>query len=106
MSPEEELKPPDDLPAWSLLRGRNDGARWARDDAAMHELIAWADIEDFEHYMGPMPFPYDNVAAVRRYDAARSDASANRIRFRHQHYAGGFLEAVYAECRRRLGLDR
>ncbi len=106
MSRYGELKPPDDLPAWSLMRGQHDGERWARNDAAMHELVAWADIEDFEHYMGPIPFPYDNAAAVQLYEAARSDASANGLTFSHQHYAGGFLEAVYYECRSRLGLDR
>ena len=106
MSLDEGLQPPDDLPAWCLMRGQNDGERWAKNDAAIHELVAWADIEDFEHYMGPIPFPYDNAAAVQLYEAARSDASANGVTFSHQHYAGGFLEAVYYECRSRLGLDR
>ena len=91
--------------AWSLMRGRLDGENWAKNHAEPHELIAWADIEDFEHYMGAMPFPYDNEAAVQMYEAAKSDASAHGITFSHQHYAGGFLEAVYEECRSRLGLE-
>ena len=99
-----DLKPPENLPAWSLMRGKNDGGQWARNDAEMGDLIAWADISDFEHYMGPMPFPYDNGAAVQFYEAAKSDASAHGITFSHQHYAGGFLEAVYEECRIRMGL--
>ena len=106
MPPYGELKPPDDLPAWCLMRGQNDGEHWAKNDAALGDLVAWADISDFEHYMGPMPFPYDNAAAVLLYEAARSDASANGLTFSHQHYAGGFLEAVYEECRSRLGHDR
>ena len=106
MSLDEGLQPLDDLPAWCLMRGQNDGEHWAKNDAEVSELFAWADIEDFEHYMGPIPFPYDNAAAVRLYEAARSDASANGLTFSHQHYAGGFLEAVYYECRSRLGLDR
>ncbi len=104
MSSGGDLKPPENLPAWSLMRGKNDGEQWARHHAEMGELIAWADISDFEHYMGPMPFPYDNEAAVRLYEAAKSDASAHGITFSHQHYAGGFLEAVYEQCRIRLGL--
>ena len=95
-----------ELAAWSLLRGGNDGENWAVNHAEMVELIAWADIEDFEHYMGQMPFPYDNAVAVELYEAARADASAHGITFSHQHYAGGFLEAVYNVCRSRLGLDR
>lgn len=106
MSLGEAFNPSANLPAWCRMRGRNDGERWARHDAAIYELVAWADISDFEHYMGPMPFPYDNAAAVQLYEAARSDASANGLTFSHQHYAGGFLEAVYYECRSRLGLDR
>ena len=100
----EDLKPPENLPAWSLMRGQNDGERWARNHAEMSDLIAWADISDFEHYMGPMPFPYDNQAAVQMYEAAKSDATAHGITFSHHHYAGGFLEAVYEECRSRMGL--
>ena len=65
MSQGGDLTPPDDLPAWCLMRGQNDGERWAKNDAAMSDLVAWADIEDFEHYMGPIPFPYDNAAAVQ-----------------------------------------
>ena len=104
MSSGGDLRPPENLPAWSLMRGKNDGERWSRNDAEVGELIAWADISDFEHYMGPMPFPYDNEAAVRLYEAAKSDASTHGITFSHQHYAGGFLEAVYEECRMRMGL--
>ena len=100
------LTPPDDLPAWSLMRGKHDGERWATNDAGLGDLVAWADISDFEHYMGPMPFPYDNAAAVQLYETARSDAAVNGLTFSHQHYAGGFLEAVYEECRSRLGLER
>ena len=100
-----DFRPPENPPAWCLMRGQNDGERWARNDAEMGDLIAWADISDFEHYMGPMPFPYDNSAAVQFYEAAKSDASAHGITFSHQHYAGGFLEAVYEECRSRLGLE-
>ena len=100
-----DLQPPDNSPAWCLMRGHNDGAHWARNDAEMGDLIAWADISDFEHYMGPMPFPYDNGPAVQMYEAAKSDASAHGITFSHQHYAGGFLEAVYEECRIRMGLE-
>lgn len=105
MPPDEAQSPSLDLPVWSLMRGRNDGESWARDDAELHELIAWADIADFEHYMGPMPFPYDNAVAVQLYEAARSDASAHGMTFSHQHYAGGFLEAVYEACRQRLRMD-
>ena len=106
MPPDGGLAPPDDLPAWSLMRGQNDGERWATNDAELRDLVAWADISDFEHYMGPIPFPYDNAAAVRLYEPARSDAAANGLTFSHQHYAGGFLESVYEECRSRLGFDR
>ena len=56
--------------------------------------------------MGQLPFPYHNAAAVQLYETARSDASAHSITFSHQHYVGGFLEAVYDVCRTRLGLDR
>ncbi len=99
------FKPPGDLPAWCLMRGQNDGEHWAKRDAEVRDLVAWADISDFEHYMGPIPFPYDNAAAVRLYETAKSDASASGITFSHQHYAGGFLESVYYECRRRLRLN-
>ena len=101
-----DIAQPGDVAAWSLMRGRYDGNHWSTNSAEMGELIAWADISDFEHYMGPLPFPYDNSAAVQLYEAARSDASAHGITFSHQHYAGGFLEAVYEECLSRLGLDR
>ncbi len=92
--------------AWSLIRGRVDGENWAANFAEPHELIAWADIADFEHYMGPMPFPYDNANAVELYEAARSDAATGGMTFNHREYAGGFLQSVYETLRSRLGLDR
>ncbi len=95
-----------EVPAWSLFRGRNDGENWAENHAELPELIAWADISDFEHYMGQLPFPYDNAVAVQLYETAKSDASAHEVTFSHHHYATGFLEAVYEICRGRLGLDR
>ena len=91
--------------AWSLMRGRVDGENWAKNHAEPHELIAWADIEDFEHYMGQMPFPYDNARAVELYEAARSDATDAAMTFTHREYAGGFLQSVYETLRSRLGLD-
>ena len=91
--------------AWSLMRGRVDGENWAANHAKPHELIAWADIADFEHYMGQMPFPYDNARAVEFYEAARSDAAKSGMAFSHREYAGGFLQAVYENLRGRLGLE-
>ena len=41
---------------------------------------------------------------MQLYEAAKSDALAHGITFSHQHYAGGFLEGVYEECRIRMGL--
>ena len=82
MSSGGDLKPPENLPAWSLMRGKNDGEQWARNRDEIGELIAWADISDFEHYMGPMPFPYDNEAAVQLYDTRhRFQPPALRRRF-------------------------
>ena len=91
--------------AWSLMRGRVDGEHWAVNHAEPHELIAWADIADFEHYMGQMPFPYDNARAVEFYEAARSDAANAGMAFSHREYAGGFLQSVYETLRIRLGLE-
>lgn len=91
--------------AWSLMRGRADGENWAENFAEPQDLIAWADIGDFEHYMGPMPFPYDNATAVELYEAARSDASAVGMAFNHREYAGGFLQSVYETLRAKLGLE-
>ena len=91
--------------AWSLMRGRVDGANWASNHAEPHELIAWADIADFEHYMGQMPFPYDNARAVEFYENARSDAATVGMPFTHREYSGGFLQSVYETLRSRLGLD-
>ena len=91
--------------AWSLLRGQVDGRNWSANFAEPHDLIAWGDIADFEHYMGQMPFPYDNARAVELYEAARADAAAGGMAFSHREYAGGFLEAVYEALRSRLGLD-
>ena len=54
-----------DPPAWSLFRGRNDGEIWAVSHAQMRDLIECADISDFEHDMGAIPFPFDNEEAVR-----------------------------------------
>ena len=106
MPDDHEFTPPSVGPrAWALMRGRLDGGRWAADSAEPHELIAWADIGDFEHYMGQMPFPYDNAAAVEMYESARSDAATAGMAFSHREYAGGFLQAVYEALRSRLGLD-
>ena len=91
--------------AWSLMRGRVDGENWATNFAEPQDLIAWADIADFEHYMGPMPFPYDNAKAVELYESARSDASTAGMPFTHREYAGGFLQAVYETLRSKLGLE-
>ncbi|MCY3691899.1 MAG: hypothetical protein OXI54_05610 [Chloroflexota bacterium] len=91
--------------AWSLMRGRVDGERWASNHAEPQELIAWADIGDFEHYMGQMPFLYDNARAVEFYEAARSDAATTGMTFTHREYAGGFLQSVYETLRAKLGLD-
>ena len=87
------------------MRGRVDGENWAKNHAEPHELIAWADIADFEHYMGQLPFPYDNVRAVEFYESARSDAAAAGMAFTHREYAGGFLQSVYETLRAELGLD-
>lgn len=87
------------------MRGRVDGENWATNFAETQELIAWADIADFEHYMGQMPFPYDNAKAVELYEAARSDASDSSMSFSHREYAGGFLQLVYETLRSKLGLD-
>ncbi len=87
------------------MRGRLDGENWAVNFAQPHELIEWADIADFEHYMGQMPFPYDNARAVELYEAARSDAETGGMAFSHREYAGGFLQAVYETLRARLGLE-
>ena len=106
MSLGADRTPAVDVAAWWLLRGKNDGDNWATNNSDTRELIVWADISDFEHYMGQLPFPYDNAAAVELYEAARSDAAARGVAFSHRHYAGGFLEAVYEVCRSRLGLDR
>ena len=94
-----------DVGAWSLLRGKKDGEDWATHGPELRELIVWADISDFEHYMGQLPFPYDNEMAVHLYEAAKADASTHGIAFSHQHYVGGFLEAVYEVCLSRMGLD-
>ncbi len=91
--------------AWSLMRGRVDGENWASNHAEPQELIAWADIGDFEHYMGQMPFPYHNAKAVESYEAAKRDADAAGMALSHREYAGGFLEAVYENLRSKLGLD-
>ena len=80
---------------WSLLRGRVDGGRWAREDAGYGELAEWSDFPDFEHYMGAMPFPYDIEPAMNYYEAARAGASNLGFMFSHQYYAAGFLESVY-----------
>ena len=91
--------------AWSLMRGRVDGENWAVNHAEPQDLIAWADIADFEHYMGQMPFPYDNARAVEFYETARSDAAHAAMPFTHREYAGGFLQSVYEVLRSKLGLD-
>lgn len=91
--------------AWCLMRGRVDGENWAANFAEPHELIAWADIADFEHYMGQIPFPYDNAKAVDLYESARADSSAVGMEFLHRDYAGGFLRSVYETLRSRLGLE-
>ena len=91
--------------AWSLLRGKVDGQHWAANFAEPQELINWADIADFEHYMGQIPFPYDNARAVELYEAARSDAATAGMPFTHREYAGGFLQSVYETLRARLGLE-
>ena len=105
MSQADESVPSVGPRAWSLMRGRMDGENWAANFAEPHELIAWADIADFEHYMGQMPFPYDNAKAVELYESARSDASTTGMPFNHREYAGGFLQCVYETLRSRLGLD-
>ena len=95
-----------DPPAWSLFRGRNDGEIWAVSHAQMRDLIEWSDISDFEHYMGAIPFPFDNEEAVGLYENAKSDALVAGSDFNHQYYATGFLEAVYEVCQSKFGLDR
>ena len=95
-----------DPPAWSLLRGRNDGETWGVSYAQIRDLIEWSDISDFEHYMGAMPFPYDNEEAVRLYEKAKSDAQVTGSEFNHHYYATGFLEAVYEVCQSKFDLDR
>lgn len=95
-----------DVPDWSLLRGKIDGENWAVNCARMPDLVAWADISDFEHYMGEMPFPFDNGQAVEFYEKAKSDAMTRGAALSHQYYATGFLEAIYEVCRSKLGLDR
>ena len=95
-----------DVPAWSLFRGRSDGEYWAVNCAGIQDLVAWSDISDFEHYMGAMPFPYDNHQAVEFYEKAKSDALAQGAALSHRYYATGFLEAVYEVCQSKLGLDR
>ena len=95
-----------DSPAWSLFRGRNDGETWAVRHAQMRDLVEWSDISDLEHYMGEMPFPYDNEEAVRLYEKAKSDALDAGSGFNHHYYATGFLEAVYEVCQRKFGLNR
>ena len=79
---------------WSRFRGRNDGENWSK-NASDRELAEWADISSFEYYMGAMPFPYDSETAVACYERARSDARVAGVVFEHQHYATGFLEAIY-----------
>ena len=79
MSQSGEQTPHVDIAAWWLLRGKNDGEQWAVNESDTGELIVWADISDFEHYMGQLPFPYHNAAAVQLYETARSDASAHGI---------------------------
>lgn len=105
MANREDLTSPTVGPrAWSLLRGRVDGGHWSANLAELRDLIAWGDIGDFEHYMGQMPFPFDNAPAVELYEAARSDAADGGMAFSHREYAGGFLEAVYETLQKRLGL--
>jgi hypothetical protein len=93
-------------PDWSFLRGRNDGENWATAHATLQELVAWADISDFEYYMGLIPFPYDNPEAVRCYETAKSGAQSQGLEFSHQHYVSGFLGAVHDECVKRLHMGR
>ena len=95
-----------DPPAWSLLRGRNDGETWGVSYAQVRDLIEWSDISDLEHYMGAMPFPYDNQEAVMLYEKAKSDALVTGSEFNHHFYAIGFLEAVYEVCQSKFGWDR
>lgn len=95
-----------DVPAWSLLRGRSDGEYWADNCAEIQDLFLWAEISDFEHYMGAIPFPYDNDQAVEFYEKAKSDALSQGAALSHQYYATGFLEAVYEACQSKLGMDR
>lgn len=78
---------------WCLFRGREDGARWAA--ASRLELAEWADLPNFEHYMGAMPFPFDIEETVACYERAKSDARDMGATFSHQYYASGFLESVY-----------
>ena len=115
MSLGADRTPAVDVAAWWLLRGKNDGDNWATNNSDTRELIVWADISDFEHYMGQLPFPYDNAAAVELYEAGGvlvltlvpgRTLRLSCVAFSHRHYAGGFLEAVYEVCRSRLGLDR
>jgi len=75
-----------DPPAWSLLRGRNDRESWGINHAQMRDLIEWSDISDLGHYMGPMPFPYDNEEAVRLYEKAKSDALVTGSELNHDYY--------------------
>ena len=70
------------------------------------EFTQKANISDFEHYMGAMPFPYDNEEAVRLYEKAKSDVLVTGSEFSHHYYATGFLEAVYDVCQTKFGLDR
>ena len=105
MSSGEDQSPSVGPRAWSLMRGRVDGENWAANHAEPHELIAWADIADFEHYMGPMPFPYDNAKAVALYESAQADAAEAGMAFTHREYAGGFLQSVYEALRAKLGLE-
>ena len=80
---------------WLYYRGREDGETWATTHASYEDLAEWSDLPSFEYYMGAMPFPYDNEAAVASYERARSDAGEQGMVFNHQLYASGFLEAVY-----------
>ena len=105
MPSDEDHSPTVGPRAWCLMRGRVDGEIWAANFAEPHELIAWSDIADFEHYMGRIPFPYDNVKAVELYESARTDSSAAGMAFLHREYAGGFLRSVYEALRSKLGLD-
>ena len=52
----------------------------------MRDLIEWSDISDFEHYMGAIPFPFDNEKAVSLYELAKSDALVTGSELNHDYY--------------------